>query len=221
MKIAIAGGDNKADFLITMLQSKKHKLVVINEDSEICEKQSEEHGMAIFNGDPCKHFILDEAGIKNFDIMIALTDRDADNLQICQSAKKMFNVKKTISVVSDPKNVEIFKQLGVNTAISSAYMIANAIEMASTLESLVKTLSLEEEKIVFTEIVVEKTAVNLINKRIMDIKFPDEIIISCILREGAMIVPNGKTIILEGDKLLFISSPENQKKVIAAFNKRS
>ena len=50
------------------------------------------------------------------DIVIALREKDADNLEICQMAKRLFAVKKTVCTVRNPKNVEIFELLGVDRA---------------------------------------------------------------------------------------------------------
>ena len=52
------------------------------------------------------------------------------------------------------------------------------------------------------------------HKKLVDIKIPHGIIISCILRNDNMIVPNGSTVILPNDKLLIISSPADQQKAI-------
>ncbi|MFA5658363.1 MAG: NAD-binding protein [Oscillospiraceae bacterium] len=156
MKIGIGGGRNKADFLIGMLLDKKHKLVVICDDEKYCEYLADTHDIPIVIGDPCKQYVLDEAHIKNFDVLIALKPDDADNLAICQMAKRIYNIKKNVCIVSNPKNVDVFKKLGVNTVISATYMIANRIEQASTIESLIKTLSLDDEKAVISEILIEK-----------------------------------------------------------------
>ena len=69
-------------------------------------------------------------------------------------AKKQFHVKKSVATVSNPKNVSIFKKLGVNTAISATHMIAKIIEQASTIENLINSLSLESEHIVLNEILL-------------------------------------------------------------------
>lgn len=219
MKICIAGGKNEADFLVGMFLKKRNKLLVINESEEFAEKLSAKYGIAVYAGDPCKSFVLDDAGVKNFDIIIALKDSDADNLQIGQTAKKQFNVKKAVCVVSNPKNVEIFKKLGINVAISSAFTIAEMIEKAATFEDIVKTMTIDE-KIVLTEIEVEEDF-SVVGQQIMDIKFPEDVIISCILRDDDMIVPRGQTKIEAGDKLMFMSAPNDQKKIINMFTKEA
>ena len=219
MKIVIAGGRNEADFLISSLLNKSHKLTVINDDEKYCGYLSATHGIAIIYGDPCKQYVLSDAGIFDYDILIALKPDDADNLAICQAAKRIFGIKKAVCTVSNPKNVEVFKKLGVNTVISATYMVANIIEQATTIESLIKTLSIEDEKVILSELLVDNSY-PIVNKRIMDIHFPQGIIISCILRGNDMLVPNGQTVILADDKLIIISSPQNQELAVNAITGR-
>lgn len=215
MKIVIAGGDSKADFLIKMLLNNKHKVIAINEEKSYCEYLANVHNIPIIFGDPCKKHILDDADIKNFDVMIALKEADADNLEICQMAKKIYNIKKTVCVVSNPHNVEIFKKLGVSSTISATYIVANLIEQASTLDVFMKSLELEEEKVIITELVIE-SEFPVVNKKIMDMNLPKNIIIGSIIRSGKMIIPNGSTVIMSEDKLIIISSKEDQIKAIEA-----
>ena len=215
MKIVIAGGGSKADFLIKMLLDKRHKVIAINEDKSYCEYLASVHNIPIIHGNPCKKYILEDANIKNYDVMIALKGMDAENLEICQMASKVFGVKKTVCVVSNPRNVEIFKKLGVSNAISATYIVANLIEQATTLDVFMKSLEVEEEKVVITELVIEEDN-NIINRTIMDINLPKKIIIGSIIRQGKMIVPNGSTRILPNDKLIVISSIKDQEKIIKA-----
>jgi trk system potassium uptake protein TrkA len=64
-----------------------------------------------------------------------------------------------------------------------------------------------------TELIVEADF-PVVNKRIMDMELPKNVIIGSIIRDGKMIIPNGSTEILSGDKLIIISSKEEQLKVI-------
>ncbi|MCQ2460884.1 MAG: TrkA family potassium uptake protein [Clostridia bacterium] len=216
MRIVVAGGRTQADFLIGDLVKKKHKIVVINDDAAYCDYLSSTHKIPVYHGDPSKYFVLEEAGIKDFDVLVALTHRDADNLAICQYAKRCFGVKKVICTVANPKNADLFKELGVNTVISSTHMIAQYISQAATVENLIKTMSVEDDKVIITEVLVEPNY-GCVGKTLMNITLPENAIIGCIIRKSAdMIVPNGNTEIKSGDKLLILSSPENQKKVMAA-----
>ena len=218
MRIVIVGGYNKADFLVDSLLKKNHKLVVVNENKDYSEYLSMKYDISVVCGDPCKQYLLEEAEIDDFDILISLMEKDQDNFAICQTAKKIYNIKKVVCIVTDPKNVDIFKKLGLDTVISATYSISKLIEQASTIESLMNTLALENEKIIMSEILIDKNYLS-VGKKLAEIVFPENAIISCILRNNSMIVPNGNTVIEFGDKLFIISTPENQKEALNSITK--
>lgn len=218
MKIVVAGGRNKADFLIGSLLEKKHDVTVINDDEEYCKYLAEKYNLPVVTGNPCKQYILEEADIYHADILIALRPSDPDNLAICQTAKKIFHVKKAVATVSNPKNVAIFKKLGVNTAISATYTISKIIERASTIENLVNSLSIEHDEIVMSEILLTPTT-SVVGLKVKDLVLPENVIICCILRNADMIVPNGETVLQINDKLVILSKPQIQDKVIELFAK--
>lgn len=213
MKIAIAGGKTKADFLIRTLLGQKHKLVVINDDAAYCEYLARTHGIPVVQGDPCKRYVLDDAEIGGFDILIALRPLDADNLVICQAAKRLYHVRKTVAVVSSPKSVGLFQELGVNTAISATYLVAELIGQASTVESLVSSLAVEHGRLVLTELQIEPEA-PVAGRRVMELPLGENTVICCILRGADMLAPRGKTTVKPGDKLLVLCEPERQQQVI-------
>lgn len=132
MKIAVVGGKNKADFLISSFMQEKHEITVINDDLSFCNHLAREYNIPVFHGDVSRSYTLEDAGIEGYDLLIALAVFDSDNLAICQAAKQMLHVKKTVAVVSNPKYVEIFEKLGVDRAISGTYLLANYIAKEST-----------------------------------------------------------------------------------------
>lgn len=213
MKIVISGGKETADFLIASLLEKKHSLIVINNDEKLCNQLSEKYNIPIIFGNPTKIYVMEDAEVQDADIFIALEDHDADNLIMCQIAKKKFHIRKAVSVVSNPNNVEIFKKLGVNTAISATFTISKLIEQSSTIENLISTLSLEANKMVISEVLVENKS-RIVNQSLKDIDFPDNAAICCIIRGEKTIIPQGNTTIMSHDKLLILSAFNNQEEVI-------
>lgn len=213
MKIVIAGGSHEADFIIRMFKEAKHRLVVINADQKLCTYLSAQNGLAVYNGEPTKPYVFDEADAANSDVLVALEESDSDNYVICMIAKRMFNVKKCVCLVKNPKNVELFRELGIDSVISSTYLLAQFIKNESHIENAIKTLFLEEEKIVITEIDVDEDY-DIVGKSLMEIKFPQNINISCIFRKPEVIIPNGSTVIRSKDRLIVLSTPEEQDSVI-------
>ncbi|MBU1094639.1 MAG: NAD-binding protein [Firmicutes bacterium] len=219
MKIVITGGKHEADFIVKMLKEEHHQLIVINQDREFAEYISTSNDIAVFPGDPTKAYVLSDAEADNADVLLALSDSDTDNYITCITAKKQFNIKRTVSKVKNPKNVELFKKLGVDSVISSTYLLAQTILNESSVENIIKTLSIEDEKVVMLEMGVEENYM-LVNKRIMDISFPKNINISCIFRDPHVIIPKGDTVIKALDKLIIISTPNEQDEIIEFIKKK-
>jgi trk system potassium uptake protein TrkA len=213
MKIAIVGGGKKVDFLANSLLNKGHQLTIINDTEPDCKYFARTHEARVVFGDGSKPFILEDAGVTGFDLMIALTPKDADNLVICQLAKKRFGIKRAFSVVSNPVNVEVFKMLGINTVVSATYILAMTIEQMAFVDQLSNYLPLENGKVQLFEIYVQKEY-GISGKQISEINFPDDAIIGCIIRAGNVIVPNGRTELRTDDKLIILTNAESHNKVL-------
>lgn len=214
MKIVVAGGRDEADFLIGLLLMGKHKLTVINDDPACCGRLSANHGgIKVICGDPCKEYVMEDAEIRGWDIVIALRDKDADNLEICQMAKRLFGVRKTVCTVRNPKNVEVFEILGVDRAISATYMLAHYIEQASTVENLVRVMPLDNQKVLINEIRV-KSDYPASGKMLMEMELPSNTIVGCIIRDTQVLIPNGQDRIMAGDRLVVITTPQNQQEAV-------
>ncbi len=217
MNIVIAGGQTKADFLISMFKKEKHNIVVINDSYEYAEYLSKKHHIDVIVGDATSPFILNGASIENFDIIIAITPSDTDNLMICQLGKKLLNIHKSVASVENPKNVLYFNSLGVDTALSATFLISKYIEKASILENVTRTIVTEFDSLSITTITVQDNTY-VSNRSLSEIKLPSGISIGAILRNDKVIVPNGKSIIKPDDKILVITSSDMQKTAINLIN---
>ena len=213
MRIVIANGNNSADYIIKNFKGRKHELTIINDDKDVANKIAISSKLPVIVGDFTKISTLKEAHIEGADLFIALGHKDADNYVGCLHARKQFGVKKCICIVQNPKNVEIFKELGLESVISSIETLVSSILAESSLESIIKTMSFENDKIVMSEIVVKSNYL-IAHKHIMDINFPAEGSIACIYRRPRVIIPKGNTLILPKDKLFVLSTPAEQKKLI-------
>lgn len=203
MNIVIVGGMKKAEFLLRSLLLKRHRVKVIHDDLEYCKWISRTYDVFVLCGDGSKHYILEEANINNYDLIIAMTPQDEDNLVICQLAKKLFGIRKTFATVSNPQNVEIFKSLGIDNVISSAYLVSGIIEEMALKNDLSTSIKMEASGIGIFEVTILKTF-PICDQPIHTIPLPDKTLIAYIIRGNHYIVPTGKTQILSGDRVIFI-----------------
>lgn len=213
MNIIIVGEGKEVHFLIKSFISKGHNITLIINNKEMCKKFAKEYEeIDIVYGDATKPAILEDAGTVYSDIIIALTPHDPDNLMICQMAKELYGVSRTFAVVNDPKNVEIFKKLGLDTIISTVNIISSMIEQKVSIEEITNLISLDEEKLSIFEMKIVKNS-PVIGKMLSEINIPNSAIIGCIIREGEAVIPRGETKICFDDKLIILSLPSEQGKL--------
>jgi len=216
MKIVICSGTTEASYIIDMFLkqgTKRNELIVINENKEVAKELSETHKVKVYVGSLEKHYTLDDAKINDADLFIALSEKDQDNYVSCLMAKNLYGCKRVIATVKNPQNVTIFKQLGIDSTISSSYLISESIKNASNIEDVFKSLSFEDDLIKIIEIVI-KDEYEICNKEIKDIAFPDFATISAINRKPHIIIPKGKTMIKKDDRLIIVVQTKDEEALI-------
>lgn len=213
MKIVIAGGSSQAEFITTMFKGKENQLIIINPDAAEADRILKRCRVPVYAGEPWRKYVLEEAGAYDADIFIALCDRDTDNYASCVLAQRVFNAKKCICLVSNPKNVELYRELGIDSPISSTYLLAETIRSESSVESLIRTLSLDNDKIKIIESVILSRH-KIANKKIKEIGFPKYASIAAIYRSHQLIIPNGDIELKPRDTLLIVTATENQRKIL-------
>lgn len=213
MRVLLIGGFRKTKFLAVSLLKKGYRVTVINNDIEACQKLAEVDKLKVFHGDGSKPFVLEDANAHNADIAIALTNRDDDNLVICELCKKKFHVKKTVALISDPKKTEFFYRMGIDSVVCAITAISSIIEQQAFMEEISTLIPIGEGRVKIAQIPISGTA-PVIDKKLWEINLPKEVIIGCILRGDNCMIPRGDTRIMSGDMLILISSDEHEMAAI-------
>lgn len=213
MNILVCGGKAEADYVLSAFRSHNNRIVVMNADNDTAELLSEHYSIDVFKIDPTKIYSFEVADVTNFDLVVSLMERDADNFVVCKIAKELFHIKKAICTVNNPNNVAIFQRLGIDSPISASYLLTERIRGESDVESIFRTLSLEDEKIVITEVKVMETF-PCVNQTLAQLRLPNTGNITCIFRDPDVIIPRGNTIIQEGDTIVIASAQESQQELV-------
>ena len=219
MKIVIFDGMHSADYIIRKYHNRKNELIVINSREEACQYLSQNNDIPVMYGKGTRESDLREAGAENADLFVALSKSDMDNYVACQTAKKLLNVKRCVSTVLNPKNVDLFKELGIDNVLSSTYLLGEQIRNAASIENLINSLSLEDEKIIILELRITKE-LRVEGMTLKDINISDIGSISVIIRDQKSIIPNGNTQLLADDKVLLVTNEENRAAIVKEFQRK-
>ena len=220
MKIVITDGMHEADYIIGMYNTRENDIIVLNESEEACKYLSVSNGIPVMKGKCTRETDLREAGAEDADLFIALSKNDMNNYVACKTAKMLLGVKKCIATVVNPKNVEMFKKLGVDSVISSTYMLGESIRNAASIESLMKTLSLEDSQVVIMEIGITEN-LRVCNKTLKELNISNLSTVSMITRNQKSIIPNGNTMLMKDDKVLVVTTEENRETITSVFQRKA
>lgn len=204
-KAIIVGGGKIGYYLTKTLSENDYDLSLVEVDKEISRQVANTLDATVVWGDGTSATTLEKAGVKNCDAVIAVTGRDESNLIICQMAKKMFNVPKTVAKVNNPKNVDALKKLGVDIAVSGTELIIRNLEHEVDNSRIKELIPLNDGKAAVFEVKLPSDYV-YDGRELSDIRLPEGCNIISIQRRDEFIIPRGKTKLMSDDMLLIVST---------------
>ena len=216
MYVIIAGGGKVGWNLARELIAKGQEVSLIESDHRRYRVVEEELEHAVQYGDATELWVLERAGIQRADLVIAVTGDDEDNILIGQVAKEKYEVQRIVARVNNPRNLQHFKLLGVQPAVSATDLILRLIEHEVPEYGLVQLLALEEERLEIIELEVAEGS-PVAGRRVADIRLPDGALIISVLRGGAGFVPKADSVINAGDQVLLILDPGLEESITSKF----
>jgi len=203
MFVIVVGGGNTGSQLAKFLLSAGHTVRVIDQRPLVLEKLARElPAEVIVNGDGSSPAILEQAGIHMAQVLAAVTGSDETNLVITSLGRFEFNVPRVIARINNSKNAWLFTpEMGVDVSINQAEILARLSAEEMSIGDMMTMLKIRRGKFAIVE---EKIAPGApaIGVAIKDISFPNNCVISGIIRHGDMVLPRGTTILEEGDEIL-------------------
>lgn len=215
MKVIIVGGGKTLYFLSKSFTDKGYEVVVVNRDHEECVQMARHLKALVVEGDGSDVQILRDAGALGADAVLAITPNDQDNLVICQIATLQCGVHRILAKANDPDNAEVFRQLGI-PAFSTTQIIGNLIQERAALDDVMNLLPVGEGRVNVTEVVLSSES-PVAGKHLRDIMLPDNALVAVVIRNGQAIVPRGDNKLLQGDRVILITLPENHGTVLKSF----
>lgn len=215
MRVIIVGGGKVVYFLGKLFVSSGHTVSVINRNAEDSAEIARQLQALVIAGDGSDPRRLEEAQAMRAEAVIAVTPSDADNLVISQIAKHRFGVQRTLALVNDPENAELFKRLGITSVFNQTKMISSLIQQEISLQDVINLVPIKEGKVNAAEITI-MAGHPCVGKTLSALSLPKDTLLPVIIRGESVIIPRGDTMLLVGDKAILISTPEEQGPAIRA-----
>jgi len=205
MFVLVIGGGKTGSHLAGQLLEQGYQVKVIEDRPGVVERlQKELPAGTVFEGDGSSPFCLEQAGIRQVQVVAAVTGDDDENLVIATLARFEFNVPRVIARVNNPKNAWLFtREMGVDVALNQADLMARLIAEEMSLGDMMTLLKLRRGEY---SIVEEKAHPDsaAIGKEIHELDLPEQCVLTAILRRGQLILPRGNTRIEAADEVIAV-----------------
>ena len=171
----------------------------------------------VLNGDGLDQNILDEANIKDADMILALTNDDETNIIISAVARK--NNCESLILVNNSEYNKLKDVLGINQVIDPRKITVSKILKHVHRGRIESVYSIGNNQAELIHAQVLKSS-KLINKSIKDSNLPIGMRIGLIKKQNQIIIPNKDTIMEENDQILFFCMTEDLKNAEELFKIR-
>ncbi len=212
MYIIIVGAGKVGYFLAKRLCRGKHVVSIVEKDKTTCDEMAKDLDVLVVRGDGCDPLILEQAGAARADVVAAVTGDDEDNLIICQLAKELFHIHRTVGRVNNPQNEQTFSELGVDIPMNSTEVIAKIIEEEISFSDFVSLLSFKRGKLAIVRVDLPEDS-PVIDKQVKDIRWPENSVLLSIVRQDDVIVPRGDTLLKAGDDVIALTTVGNESQL--------
>ncbi len=213
--IVLVGGGRISKYLATYLTGNGYKLKIIEKDTEVCEELAELFPKAeVILGDAADPDLLDEESVAKADACVIMTEDDRTNLIISMFANNR-GIKKVISKITTPTYLKLSEDAGVNSNITPQYLISAKVlryvrgqanrgekDAKSAIKALHMVADNRAEAIEFD--VAEDFGSTGITLKELTLK--ENILIAAIIRDSAVIYPNGATTLEVGDSVIVMTT---------------
>ncbi len=225
MKIVIIGAGEIGYDLASVLSKEKHDVIVLDRDKECLEKVSENLDVLSFEGNATSAKDLVDAGVKDADILIAVTSIDEVNMIASMMSKRLGAQMVIARVRSDelsrPNAPLKSTDLGIDVLIhpeqSAAVEIVRLIKRASASD----LINLADGKMQMIGLRIGKNS-PLVGKSLIDYAEENSEItfrVVAISRKGLTIIPSGSVRIQALDQIFVLSKTETIPQVIKTTGK--
>jgi trk system potassium uptake protein TrkA len=206
MFVIVAGGGRTGTQLAHLLMAQEHRVHLVEHRPEILARiHYDLPTESIYEGSPTEPAILEQAGIRQADVVAATTDNDADNLAICFLARERYRIGRTLARINNPRAAWLFDdKFHVDVSFNNADVMASLIMEEMSMGDMMTLLKLRRGRYSLVEEKIPPKA-RVLGQAIKDIRFPEQCVIAAIIRHGEIVVPRGMTVFEAGDEVLAVT----------------
>jgi len=204
MKTMIIGGGKVGSYLATFLLKAGHEVKIIELRREEMPRLEQEvcNAPCVVLGNGTDPATLESAGIRQMNVVAAVTGADEVNLVVTSLARYEFNVPRTIARINNPKNAWMFtSDMGVDVALNQAELMGRLILEEMSLGDMITMLKLRKGQYSIVEEKIHPQAA-VVEKSLKEIILPEQCVLVAVIRRDGMEIPSGNLVLHAADEVI-------------------
>ncbi|MEZ5360798.1 MAG: Trk system potassium transporter TrkA [Bryobacterales bacterium] len=222
MRILIAGGGQSAALIAARLIREGNEVTIVDASRDRCEQLEEQLDAKIVFGSAASIRTLNKAGLRDADMMIAVTDSDEINLLACLIAQSESDIKVKVARVRTHE-FEEWRRVADRTGMSVDLMIHPETDVLQRILRVIRVpgvsdiLDFAEGRVKLFGMNVERDSW-FAGKSVIELDAsgpPANSLIAMIFRGQQVIIPHGAQVILPGDHIYVCATADNIEEVLS------
>ena len=226
MRVIICGAGQVGYSIAAYLANEENDVTVVDQNPQLIAQINDDMDVNAVVGHASNPDILSNAGAKDADMIVAVTQSDEVNMVACQIGHSLFGIPKKIARVReqaylDPAWSNLFSRshMPIDVIISPEVIIANDIFQRLSVPGTTFVIPLAEGLAHMVGVICGEDC-PILNTPLSQLKnlFPDlafEIV--AILRNNKSIIPDGTDQLEVGDEAYFIVNTKHLNRTMVAF----
>ena len=217
-RIVIAGGGNIGVYLAQRIEERLPgtRVKIIENSRNSAENLADRLSRTVvLHGNALDEQILNEAGISNADLMVAITNNDQVNILASVLAKKL-GCKSNLALLNNVGYHDFTRSLGIDEYINPRSITISRVLQYVRRGRIRGVYSIENGAAEIIEAEALETS-TLVGKPIRELQLPDGVRIGMVSHEGQLETPTGETIIRPNDRVIILALNERVHEVEQMF----
>jgi len=227
LKIIIVGAGEVGFHIASRLSVENKDVVVIDKDPEAIRRVSDSSDVQVITGSGSSPLVLEEAGIKQADILLAVTDSDEINLIACLVANIISPTTKKLARIRDADYDayhDTFREHAphIDTIINPETEVVRTIERLMSVPGAVDVEEFADGRVKFVGVRLDKgTPLDGVRLQELSAKIGKAVpLIAAIVRGSVLTIPRGDDRLMAGDLVYFVAEAEKLKDTLTIFDKQ-
>jgi trk system potassium uptake protein len=219
MKILIVGAGRAGLEVAIQLSRIGHALTIVDTDTAVIRRAAEQFGLVVIAGDATTAEVLDDAGIGQMDIVVAMLRRDADNLAVSLLARAA-GVERVMVRMRDNAYRSVYATAGIDRVLSETDLITGAITTAIEHDAIRHAMLIGDGAAIAFELTIPAGSAGA-GRTVMELAarpdFPRSAVFAALYREGGGVeAPRGSSVVDAGTTVLLVTQREDVSRAIMA-----